>query len=415
MGDVVKRIGKKGRAKFYLRYMENGKRKQTAARGCKNEKEAQDALTQIEHNILSGRAGLKKVEPIDLAKQAVTVARLIERFSTEYTRPKLKSAKKYREHAKHVLSHVGKLIGRRPASSMTKLDIEELRDVLLAEKRSPTTVRNELTFLRTAYGWALRKEIIDGKNPISGVELPKANESIDYLSKLEAGKLLEHAEQRDPALHAMIVVALLQGLRKGEIVGLRRTDINFGTNTLVVAKSYDGSTKSGKIRLLPLHPTVARVLRQWLKVAPQHDGLVFPITDRRGTRGKPGKRYRMGRHDDMLGLPEAMEAAGCHLPEAPWHSLRHTFGSHYIMSGGDIVYLMELMGHANVKTTMVYVTTAKEHAAVALGRLSFALPDAAVGDLDEARRQRAVEPDEDCKELDTKPNTTTAGTKAGNA
>ena len=43
---------------------------------------------------------------------------------------------------------------------------------------------------------------------------------------------------------------------------------------------------------------------------------------------------------DMLDIEATLQAAGCHVPVRPWHALRHTFASHYAMSGGSLLALM---------------------------------------------------------------------------
>ncbi len=47
-------------------------------------------------------------------------------------------------------------------------------------------------------------------------------------------------------------------------------------------------------------------------------------------------------------------AAGLPIPAAPWHCLRHSYASLFVQSGGSIVTLQKLLGHSDIKTTMVY-------------------------------------------------------------
>ena len=152
----------------------------------------------------------------------------------------------------------------------------------------------------------------------------------------------------------MIATALYAGLRKGELYGLRWIDIAFDAKRIDVRRSYALAPKSGKARFLPLNPELARILREWKKVCPETDeGLVFPVLDGAGF-------YRMGIRSNMRGIAVLMKAAKCHVPSKPWHSLRHTFASHFIMAGGNILTLQKLLGHASLSTTSIYMSTDDE-------------------------------------------------------
>lgn len=80
----------------------------------------------------------------------------------------------------------------------------------------------------------------------------------------------------------------------------------------------------------------------------------------------------MGRRDDDNGLPELMRACGCHVPAKPWHSLRHTFAAHAVMSGMPLYTLKKLMGHSTPEMTQLYAHLAPDYMAGEMARLSFA-------------------------------------------
>ena len=79
------------------------------------------------------------------------------------------------------------------------------------------------------------------------------------------------------------------------------------------------------------------------------ESLVFPVLLKRG-------RARLGTKDDGEALFPLLERAGCHVPENSWHALRHTFASPYIMNGGNLIALQQLLGHHDVSMTMIYAT-----------------------------------------------------------
>jgi site-specific recombinase XerD len=71
-----------------------------------------------------------------------------------------------------------------------------------------------------------------------------------------------------------------------------------------------------------------------------------------------------------------------------WHMLRHTFASHFMMAGGNILTLQQLLGHATLDMTMRYAHLAPDHLAGELGRMSFAPARENVTDFDAERIAR---------------------------
>ena len=73
----------------------------------------------------------------------------------------------------------------------------------------------------------------------------------------------------------------------------------------------------------------------------------------------------------MLGLPDLFAAAGCRPIGRAWHALRHTFASHYIMQGGNILALQKILGHSDIKMTMIYAHLAPEFLGAEMNRIKF--------------------------------------------
>lgn len=65
-----------------------------------------------------------------------------------------------------------------------------------------------------------------------------------------------------------------------------------------------------------------------------------------------------------------MERSGIHA-RGLWHLLRHAFASHFIMSGGNILTLQEILGHASLDTTLVYAHLAPDFLADELDRIRY--------------------------------------------
>lgn len=81
----------------------------------------------------------------------------------------------------------------------------------------------------------------------------------------------------------------------------------------------------------------------------------------------------MGERRHTFSLRQWLKWAGCHVPKRrPWHLLRHTFASHFMMSGGNVLTLQKLLGHSRLETTLIYAHLAPDHLASEVARLTFA-------------------------------------------
>lgn len=364
MGDIVRKT-KEGRfIGWYVRYIDHdGRRKQRASHQPSKEL-ARRFLVEIEARVARGRAGIEEPKA-----PAPSVAELVERFLCEYSRPAIKDLDSYRRHARKNLRRALPLLGRRRADDISAQEIGRLRDAL-GRSHAPASVRLTLAMLAAMFAWAQRLGLV-AHNPLRGVERPIAASSLDFFSQDEVERILEEAKAqtqlgplRSRLLSACTHLAIHTGLRKGELLGLRWQDVDFATRRLTVARSYDGLPKSGKPRPLRLPSACIPILQAWKKECPGTPaGLLFPaITGRRVSAHGPQSK---------LGLPRLLRAAGCRVPVHPWHTLRHTFASHFIMQGGNLLTLQKILGHSDIKMTLVYAHLAPEFLAEEMDRLKF--------------------------------------------
>lgn len=357
MGDIVRRG-----TRWYVRYKDaDGVRRMRASHQPSHEL-ARRYLLEIEGRVARGKIGIP-----ERASAAPTVAELAERFLTEYSRPRIKDPAAYRIHAQVGLRRTLPVLGGLRADAVRLCHLDRMR-AAIAKDYAPASVRVSLAFLSAMYSWAVKLGIVP-KNPVLGVERPTAPHSLEYLSRDEVAALLTLAGQRaqqsaaDRCLHAAIHLALHLGLRRGELLGLRLLDLDLAARRLTVARSFKGLPKSGKARHLRIPAQTLPVLTPWLAEVPRQLGLVFPVMTSQGPR--PGAQR------DLLGLPELSQAAGLRQFAHPWHVLRHSFASHYIMSGGNLLALQKILGHANIAETMRYAHLGDDYLAGEVDRLKF--------------------------------------------
>lgn len=261
---------------------------------------------------------------------------------------------------KHVLPEFGQLA----PETVTSAHVESWQRGI---KASPRTRVKVLTLLHGLMSYAVKRYGL-AANPVADVDKPRATRSaeIDVLSVEEVHALVRAAESEQDG--AIYLTAALTGLRRGELIALRWSEVDFSGSAIRVVASYAGETlttpKSGKGRSVPLAPEVAQALAK-LSQRGEHtepDGLVFvghggSYLDGSALR----RRYKA-----------ALKRAG--LRDLRFHDLRHTFGTRAAAAGIDLWRLRNWMGHADQRTTDLYAHYAPRASDAALVADAFARP-----------------------------------------
>ncbi|HRI54116.1 MAG TPA: site-specific integrase, partial [Pseudomonadota bacterium] len=323
-------------------------------------------LLEVESRVARGVIGI----PAPAAHRP-TAGALIERFLGEYTRPRIKDLARYRQRAGVALRRVLPVLGALRSDAIGDAEVSRLR-AALQRRWAPGTVGLSLTYCKVVFGWAVRQGLV-AHNPFARVELPRRSAAASFLSAEEVRSLLATADSLGAAgtvtsrgLRAAVHLAVRTGLRKGELLGLRWTDVELSSGRLTIARSFATTPKSGRPRHLRLPAEVVPILAAWQKECPKTpEGVIFPRRSRSGVWG-------MARGAAcMAGLPRLLLMAGCRPLCHPFHALRHTFASHYIMQGGSLAALQQILGHSDLKHTMVYAHLAPEFLSAEMSRVKF--------------------------------------------
>ena len=174
-------------------------------------------------------------------------------------------------------------------------------------------------------------------NPCRKVQkLPENNQRTRHLSFEEEDRLFAKLTGNREYLRSIVTVAIYAGPRRGELLKLRWSDVDFALNTINFKQ-----TKSNKDRSVPMEPIVRSVLLELREVAGDLE-YVFVNPD-------TGTRYT----EVKKSFASACREAG--ISDFRFHDLRHTFGTRLADAGVDVVKIKELMGHASIVTTMRYI------------------------------------------------------------
>jgi len=186
-------------------------------------------------------------------------------------------------------------------------------------------------------------------NPFKVLTYPTpAYEDAKYLKKREIEKIITaiHASQGNSILVfkrnlVLFYLLLYCGLRKEEVMLLQIPDIDFERRLLTIRKE---SSKSGKTRQLPLHSTTLMHLKDYLKQRNEYTTPYLIVS--KGTDDKLS--YAGLKH--LVDSIRKRSGVQFHL-----HQFRHTFAVNFLKTTNNIGHLRQLMGHKDIRMTMVYL------------------------------------------------------------
>lgn len=304
-------------------YDENGKRQRITVKAHTKER-AQRMLDELRLDVSRRRSGLAPEAP---NPQALTVGDLVKAW--------LKGpAKRLANHDKATAQTrmVSADLAAKRADLVTRADVEAWLHALEAGGYAPKSVNHARATLRTIYSSAIRAGLVRCGNPAEGTTPRKVPQrQLTTLSAAEVVRLLDHV--RDPT-RAIYAVAIYAGLRRGEIWALRRDCIDLDLGIITVQASNDrDQTKSGKVRVIPVHPELrphlARVLLS------HRDELVFP---------SPAGGLRSAEAKTSRDLRATLEGLG--IRPMRFHDLRHTAATLLLQAGVGIAHLQRILGHS---------------------------------------------------------------------
>ncbi len=234
-------------------------------------------------------------------------------------------------------------LGSMRLSEITRNDLQDLVDGLLAAGLDASTIGVTLLPVRAIYKRAIARGDV-AVNPTSDLEMPAVRGGRDRISTPEeCAQLLDALpERRDRALWA---TAMYAGLRRGELMALRREDIDLGAGVIHVCRGWDTiegeiATKSGKDRNVPITVALRDHLDEHLLQLPWTEGLVFGTTATSPFTGTPTTKRA-----DVAWRKAALE-------RVTLHECRHTYASLMIAAGVNAKALQTYMGHANISITL---------------------------------------------------------------
>lgn len=256
----------------------------------------------------------------------------------------------YKEYVRRIEQRIIPAIGHVRLGRLTKAHVQAMVNQLARDGLSPNSQRTVLSTLTQALSWAVGDLV--PSNPAEHVQRPQdVKVKIDDALDEAQAKAVIRAAKGDP-LYALFWLALKYGLRLGELLNLRWTDIDFEKGEMEVRKS---KTAAG-VRQLPLIPEAAEVLKAHRRGTVVHslDGYVFAAPN--GGKLHP-QRVREAWSDVLAAakVPHMCTRCGtdkdCSSAVRRFHSSRHTAATLLLEAGVPLEVVSAILGHADIQTT----------------------------------------------------------------
>jgi integrase len=284
----------------------------------------------------------------EVKRAAPSVADLVSRFQMEAFPSRAPGTQA--EYASMLRHHIVPALGRLKVTAVTNEDVERLHHKITqaGKSRRANAVKSLVaTLFAQAIVWKMCS-----LNPATGVKSNKEPGRERYLTPEEVERLVKvldvwRKKERASACDSFdaIMLALLTGARRGEILSMAWTDLDLTSGTWVKPAHL---VKQRRLHRVPLSEAALEVLRRrrverdaGTKVVRLRDDFVF--------RGGGSKT-----HCNLLERDWYQIRALAGLEDVRFHDLRHNFASHLVSAGQSLAIIGRMLGHSRAQTTMRY-------------------------------------------------------------
>ncbi len=242
-------------------------------------------------------------------------------------------------------------LGGTPLWQATTSEMRRYVMYLMGERHyTATSVRRKIAALRAFFAWQ-RREGKRGDNPSSDIRPPKPEKRLPkVLNEDEVARLLgtsiagktEFTRLRDRAILELLYAS---GIRRAELVGLNLEDVDLEKRRMRVIG------KGNKQRIVFFNHAAADAMALYLGVRPRTGDQAFFV-------GRTGRRLNADYAGEIFRLFARLSGLSKH---ATPHVLRHSFATHLLENGADLMTIKELLGHESLATTQIYTNVSLEH------------------------------------------------------
>lgn len=243
-------------------------------------------------------------------------------------------------------------------TTITDVDLQTVQRFLYDSKANRNlkakTIRNYIQSLVNFFDFCVAERIISD-NPAREIKRPPTPKSLPrFLSKEQIRVILDaievypyHFSAERLRAKAVFHLFLYSGLRRRELLNLRADHVRIEDRQIHVIQG-----KGSKDRTIPLHPFLIHILKEY-QAEQGKQGIISPWFFTALHSGKPFKDFALVRL-----VSKIRKYCGIHFVV---HQFRHSFGTWAYQSGVDLLALSKMMGHSDIKTTMIYAHASTGH------------------------------------------------------
>ena len=240
----------------------------------------------------------------------------------------------------------------RPSCEISQMDLRELFAQLKAQGISISHQKKMKIVIQKIFVFGMENKLIRGivQSPAVGIKFGRDEEKKpEILTIVEIRRLLEEARKLKSPWYPIWALALLTGMRNGELYSLLWTDIDWSNNAITVSKSYNGrlkcvkSTKAGYWRTVPISNEL-KALLQAIKTTAGDRPHVLPRMWKWTIGFQAGELRKF--------------CIGIGLPSIRFHALRACFATQLIRNGVPPIQLQKICGWRDLKTMQRYIRLA---------------------------------------------------------
>lgn len=245
------------------------------------------------------------------------------------------------------------LNGLNTLSDVSLTDLLRFVRELEAQKKSNATISRIIASLRSFFGYMYDERIIDS-NPTRQLQSPKIDRKLpEVMTVEEVDKLLKMPNLCTPIGlrdQAMLELLYASGLRVTELISLKLDSVNLNL-------SYVKTSGSQNDRIIPITGAATQAIASYLEQGRHHllaknsegeEALFLNVSG--------GQLTRQGFWKLIKAYAKAAQIEKCITP----HTLRHSFASHLVQNGADLKSIQEMLGHADLTSTQLYLELSKD-------------------------------------------------------